>query len=454
MRRLAIVGRPNVGKSALFNRLAGRRISIVHDQPGVTRDRITAICRAGPVPFEIIDTGGIGASPDPAFADDTHLAAEAAIASADVLLFTVDGLQGLTPLDQELAAKLRAAGRPVVLAINKIDTPGHENLSADFAGLGLPHGVAVSALHDRGIRELLDTAARLAGDAGDADAGATAGDAPRLAIVGRPNVGKSSLVNAVLGDRRTIVSPAAGTTRDAVDVPFTFRGEPFILCDTAGLRHPSRHDTSVEVFSAMRSTNAIRRADLCVLMVDAAEGVTTQDKRIAGHIHEAGRAAVIAINKWDLVRPEGEQRRDALRELTERTRAALFFLQYAPVVILAAKTGENVTRLLHAMEKVRQHATRRIGTGVLNRFLKDAFENQPPPMRRNRRFKLLYATQVAPSHPRPFAPPEFVIFGNDPALLTANYRAYLAACIRKKWEFPGLPLLLKFRGREARTGKD
>jgi len=446
MRSAAIVGRPNVGKSALFNRLAGRMISIVHDQAGVTRDRITTVCKLGATPFEIVDTGGIGADPDPDFAVATQEAADVAIAGADALIFVVDGQDGATPLDGELADRLRSSGRPVLLAVNKVDTEGHEHFGSDFAGMGFEHTVTVSAAHGRGITELVEQLETILPVGAD---DAAAGVVPKLALVGRPNVGKSSLINAILDDKRAIVSDIPGTTRDAFDVRCERDGQEYILCDTAGIRHRSKHNTSVEVFSVMRSESTIERVDLCVLVIDATSGVTMQDK-IAGLIQKARRPAIIALNKWDLVKGPGRADPDELREHVERVRENLFFLDYAPVVVLSARTGENVRRLFTMIEKVRQHAARRTGTGELNRLLRAVMERQPPPMRGSRRFKLLYATQVVRDNPRPFQPPEFLLFVNDPHLLPDAYTNYLRARLREKWEFPGLPLLLRQRGRERK----
>lgn len=444
MRNVAIVGRPNVGKSALFNRLAGRKIAIVHDQPGVTRDRIVAVCRLGRVPFEIVDTGGIGASPDPDFAEQTHAAAQIAIESADLLLFVVDGQHGATPLDLELAQRLRRRHQRVLLVVNKVDTPKHEDFTADFARLGFPETLGVSAAHGGGILELIQAIEILL----PAEESTILPDAPKLAFVGRPNVGKSSLVNAILGDQRSVVSEIPGTTRDAIDTAGVWNGRPFIFCDTAGIRHRSKHDASVEVFSVMRSEQAIKRADLCVLVLDATAGILSQDKKIAGLIQKSGKACIIALNKWDLVESHSGFESELLREHRARVREKLFFLDYAPVVALSAKTRGKVNRLFTAIEKIRQHATRRTGTGVLNRFLRAVMERQPPPLRANRRFKLLYATQVLPENPRPFQSPAFLLFVNDSRLLPESYLNYLRARLRERWEFPGLPVLLSLRARD------
>jgi GTP-binding protein len=450
MRNIAIVGRPNVGKSALFNRLAGRMISIVHDQPGVTRDRIIALCKLGSAPFEIVDTGGIGADPDPAFAEPTRENAMIAIESADLLLFVTDAHDGVSPLDSELASLLRASGRPVVLVVNKVDEEIHEPRADEFSRLGFGRMVTVSAAHGRGIRDLVALIEALV-PPGQAEAEGADDAVPHLALVGRPNVGKSSLVNAILEDKRTIVSELPGTTRDAVDIATERDGKSYVLCDTAGIRHRSRHNTSVEVFSVMRSEKTIARSDLNILVVDATSGVTAQDKKIAGLIQKAKKPAVVALNKWDLVAGRGRHDAELVREHVERVRRELFFLDYAPVVVLSALTGDNVRRLFTTVEKVRQHSTRRAGTGELNRVLRAAMERQAPPSRGTRRFKLLYATQANDSGT--IRPPHFILFVNDPRLLPESYVNYLCARIREKWEFPGLPILIGLRGREGRNAQ-
>jgi len=446
MKTVAIVGRPNVGKSALFNRLAGRKISIVHDQPGVTRDRVCATCKLGDRPFEIIDTGGIGAEPDPEFAASTRMEAEAAIASADVLLLVVDGQDGAQPLDADLAAQLRASGKPLFLAVNKIDLPQHEVLAADFAILGLNPTLPVSAAHGFGVPELVRALEGALPEDGEADDPAEQ-TSTRVVLIGRPNVGKSSLTNAILGHPRTIVSEVAGTTRDAVEIPFQFAEQKYLLCDTAGMRHRSRHNTSVEVFSVMRSERALRGADLCLLIIDATQGVTGQDKKIAQLVQKSNKPVLIVLNKFDAVE-QRESARETLAHHVEGVRDGLFFLRFAPVVALSAKTGQNVVRLFRMVEKMRQHARRRIGTGELNRYLQACMEAQPPPLRRNRRLKILYATQVEPSRQSNFAPPEIVFFINDRLLLPPTYEEFLRRKLRERWEFPGLPLRFRWRGRD------
>lgn len=450
MRNVAIIGRPNVGKSALFNRLAGRMISIVHDQAGVTRDRIASVCKLGSAPFEIVDTGGIGSEPDPDFAESTREGAFIAMESADVILFVTDSIDGVTPLDAEVASMVRGTARPLILVVNKVDTERHESRAFEFSRLGFKHTCAVSAAHGRGIGDLVEEIESLLPEAESAEESASV-RLPKLALVGRPNVGKSSLVNAILNDNRTTVSEIAGTTRDTIDVEAERDGNRYILCDTAGIRHRSRHNSSVEVFSVMRSEKTIRRVDLNILVIDATMGVTMQDKKIAGLIQQAKKPAIIALNKWDLIQKQGGDEDELLREHIERIRRELFFLDYAPVVVLSALTGENIRRLFTMVEKVRQHSTRRAGTGELNRVLRAAMERQSPSVKSNRRFKLLYATQANEKSESPISSPLFILFVNDPSLLMESYVNYLCARIREKWEFPGLPILLRLRGREGAT---
>ena len=366
-----------------------------------------------------------------------------------MLLFVVDGQAGAAPLDLELAQKLRRLQRRVILVVNKVDASKHEDFPADFARLGFPKTVGVSAAHGRGIAELVEAIEDLLPGEGEA----TPPEAPKLAFVGRPNVGKSSLVNAILGNQRSVVSEIPGTTRDAIDTAGEWNGKPFMFCDTAGIRHRSRRDASVEVFSVMRSEESIRRADLCVLVIEATAGVLAQDKKIAGLIQKAGKACIIALNKWDLVQSQLRRDSELLREHITRVREELFFLDYAPVVALSAKTRGNLNRLFTMIEKIGQHASRRIGTGELNRFLRAAMERQPPPLDGNRRFKLLYATQLLPPRPAPFQPPVFLLFVNDPRLLSQSYLNYLRARLRERWKFPGLPLLLSLRA-GRRTSKN
>ncbi|MBX9742945.1 MAG: ribosome biogenesis GTPase Der [Chthoniobacterales bacterium] len=452
MFRIAIIGRPNVGKSSLFNRLLGRRTAIVHDQPGVTRDRLAAICDKGAYPFEIIDTGGIGDAPDPDFAEATHTAAQTAIASAHLLLFVVDGRAGVTPLDRELAQQLRRSHLPLILVVNKIDEKMHEPLVNDFYELGFEQILSFSAAHGVGLHHLMTVIAQHLGETQEKKSQVQEAF-PKLAIVGRPNVGKSSLLNKILGEERSIVSPISGTTRDALDVLCELKGVPYLLVDTAGLRHRSRPDTSVEIFSAMRTQEALRRADVGVLVLDATVDVTAQDKRIAGMLQESFKPCLIVLNKWDLVH-KADGGRASQGDYAEMIRRELFFLDYAPVICLSAKTGQEIGRLLSSLEEVRKAAEVRIPTGELNRFFKAVWEHQPPPSRGGRRFKLLYATQISPEVRPPFHSPEFLLFVNDEKLMSDSYHKYLLHAIRSQWPFAGLPIRLRLKGRLSREEQD
>ncbi len=456
---VAIVGRPNVGKSALFNRLAGRQISIVHDQPGITRDRLVAECHLSRAhPFEIIDTGGIGSDADGDFSARVRIEAELALASATVILFVVDGRAGITPVDQELARFLRRADKPVLLVVNKIDEAMHSPLESEFARLGFAETLGISAAHGRGIAELVRAVTdRLpppehASD--DSDEEPAKPDAklqpPLLALVGRPNVGKSSLTNAILGQERTIVSDVSGTTRDAVDIRCTFAGKDYVLIDTAGIRHRGKRDNSAEIFSVMRSESSIKRADLCVLVIDASAGVTQQDRQIAGLIQRANKPCIVAVNKWDLLTPPDDSTESvrAFREAwLDNARAELFFLNFVPLVATSALKGQQVGRLFKSIEITRRAANGKIGTGPLNRIIHSAIELQPPPLRANKRFKVLYATQLPDKSSSTIPVPVFLLFVNDPASLTDPYRKYLGNKLRETFPYPGLPILFKQRGR-------
>jgi len=447
---VAIVGRPNVGKSALFNRLIGRKIAIVHDQPGITRDRISAICARGKSPFVLWDTGGIFGAGEAELRAQVRGAAEKALRESDLLLFVVDAKEGLSPIDKELARVLRKSQKPVVLVINKIDIEKHEALAAEFDSLGFKSSIAISAEHGRGISDLLDAIDRfLPSPAGNLQA--TSHDSLALAILGRPNVGKSSLINSIVRSERAIVSELAGTTRDAIDIFYQRDGRNFVFIDTAGIRRRGKQSTSVEVFSVMRAERSIRRADLCVLIVDLTAGVTAQDKRIAGLIQAARKPAIVILNKWDIVKPKRNQK-EAIARLVATAREQIFFLDYAPVLITSSLTGEHVSKLFALIEKVQRAARQRVGTGVLNRLLRQAFEANPPPTIRARRLKLFYAAQSKGEEDQQLQPPEVVLFVNDPRLLSQTYKRYLESFIRRAQPFPGLPIILTLRPR-AKSAK-
>jgi GTPase len=450
---VAIVGRPNVGKSALFNRLVGRKIAIVHDQPGITRDRISAICTRGAQPFMLWDTGGVGSAGESELSKQVRRAVEEAIHDSDLLLFLVDAKDGLSPLDQELAHILRRSQKPVVLVINKIDTEKHENLAIDFATMGFFESVSISAAHGRGISELIEAIDQLLPPPSPVNQSPVNRHQPlSIAIIGRPNVGKSSLINSIVRSERAIVSELPGTTRDAIDISYERDGQQFLFIDTAGMRRRGKHSSSVEIFSVMRAERSVRRADICVLIIDLMMGVTAQDKRIAGLIQKAHKAALVVLNKWDLIKPRRNEKK-MMAQLIDETRARLFFLDYAPVLIASALTGENIGKLFTLIENIRRAARDRIGTGVLNRLLRSAFAANPPPMISGRRLKLFYAAQASGNLEAALEPPEFVLFVNEPRLLNETYHRYLEARIRKAQPYPGLPIILTCRPRQEKRGK-
>jgi len=462
---IAIVGRPNVGKSALFNRLVGRKIAIVHDQPGITRDRLPFTCTRGERPFTLWDTGGIFGAGESELTQEVRRAAENALRESDLLLFVVDGKEGLSPIDEELARMLRKSRKPVVLVINKIDTAKHDPLAVEFDSLGFKKIISISAEHGRGISELLDAIElQLPSPASMEDPtrvrrGLGEDESPvehpiAIAIVGRPNVGKSSLINSIVRGERAIVSELPGTTRDAIDIGYERDGLKFVLIDTAGIRRRGKVFRSAEVFSVMRAERSIRRANLCVLVIDLTMGVTAQDKRIAGLIQKARKPAIIVLNKWDLVKPRRREKPSA-RELIEETRSRIFFLDYAPVLVTSASTGENVTRLFALIQKIQRAAQERISTGVLNRLLRQAFEANPPPLVKGRRLKLFYTTQPGNGgfHQSRTRMPEFVLFVNDPRLMTETYRRYLEGRVREAEPYPGLPIIFTLRARVKDVGR-
>jgi GTP-binding protein len=460
---IAIVGRPNVGKSALFNRLAGRRIAIVHDQPGVTRDRVTAEAEWKGRPFTLVDTGGIGLLRGEK-ADDIIVQAalqqvQLAIDSAHVVLLVVDAQAGLMPLDQEVATRLREARKPVIVVANKADHQGYETTSVEFSALGFDELVAVSALHGRGIPALMQLAMQKLEALGvlppPTQAAALPKEEPlKIAIVGRPNVGKSSLINALTRSERVIVSPVPGTTRDAVDVPFAIETDgvrqPCILIDTAGIRKKRRLEDSVEFFSVDRAEASIARCDIAVLVLDAEAGITEQDKKIADLITEHQRACVLVVNKWDLFQDRiKEARREhrpgqapsRLDEFAAWVQERMFFLDYAPVIFTSAVSGFHLERLLEAIRYVAAQWRQRVPTAVLNRVLASAVERKQPISNLGHHLKFFYATQVEE------APPTFVLFVNRDELLSDPYKKYLAGELRKAFGYEGCPLVLRAKPR-------
>jgi GTP-binding protein len=449
---LAIVGRPNVGKSALFNRIAGRRIAIVHEESGVTRDRVSARAEWRGIHFEVIDTGGIDFADEP-LAAATQRQAEIAIEMATALVLVVDVTAGVTPLDLEVAGKLRASGRPVYLAVNKVDNEQRMSAVAEFSELGFEKMFPVAAVHGLGVAALLESATENF-ETGQAE---EQNRPVRVAIVGRPNVGKSSLVNRVFQSERTIVSEIPGTTRDSVDVPVEVAGKPFVLVDTAGLRHRRKIKTSVDQFGLMRAERAIGECDVAVLVLDAVAGVTQHDKKIAGQIFDASRGSVILVNKWDLAAEQERSQKSEIRsqkakrkrqtfreEYLEALRRALFFLDWAPVLFASAKTGANVNELFKLVGQIEHEMQRRVDTPVLNKLLIRATESYPPPFVHGKRFKIFYALQSGTQ------PPTFTLFVNDRRHLTPHYQRFLIDKMRAAWGFTGCPIVLKLRHRQRR----
>jgi GTP-binding protein len=456
---IAIVGRPNVGKSALFNRIAGRRIAIVHGEPGITRDRISTRCEIRGHPFRLWDTGGIVGAGETQLTADVQTEAARAMEDSDLILFVADGQDGLNPMDRELARIVRKLRKPVLLLVNKIDDPKHQLRADEFSALGFENVLPISAAHGRGISELLEKIGAFFRSCRKTQRPTSNGEGFReqgveqpaaIAIVGRPNAGKSSLINALLRDRRTIVSEIPGTTRDAIDIEYERDGKRYLFIDTAGIRQRSKHSSSVEVFSVMRAERTISRADICVLVVDAAEGIKAQDRRVAASIQKTRKACLIALNKWDLVRGRGK-RREIMETAIANARAGLFFIDYAPVLVASALTGEYADRIFKMIERVRRAARQHIGTGKLNRVLRAAFAANPPPMVQGKRLKLFYATQSGGDESRPFAPPKFVLFVNSPRLLAQPYARFLEAKIREIEPYLGLPVLLAPRARSEKN---
>ena len=436
---VAIVGRPNVGKSTLFNVLAGDTISIVKDTPGVTRDRIYADCTWLDKNFTLIDTGGIEPDSSDIILSQMREQAEIAIATADVIVFIVDVRQGLVDADSKVADMLRKSKKPVVLAVNKVDSfEKFGNAVYEFYNLGIGDPVPVSAASRLGLGELLDEVVKYFGESTEEE---EEDDRPRIAIVGKPNVGKSSIINQLVGENRVIVSDIAGTTRDAVDTEIVHNGTEYVFIDTAGLRRKSRIKEELERYSIIRTVTAVERADVVVVVIDATEGVTEQDAKIAGIAHERGKGIIVAVNKWDAI----EKNDKTIYEYTNKIKDTLAFMPYAEYVFISAKTGQRTNRLFELIDMVRQNQTLRVATGVLNEIMTEAVALQQPPSDKGKRLRLYYITQVA------VKPPTFVIFVNDKNLMHFSYTRYIENKIREAFGFKGTSL--KFIARE-RSGKE
>lgn len=433
---VAIVGRPNVGKSTLFNVIAGDSIAIVKNTPGVTRDRIYADCSWLNYNFTLIDTGGIEPDSSDVILSQMRDQAQIAIDTADVIIFLVDVRQGLTDADGKVADMLRRSQKPVVLCVNKVDS--FKKMEADvyeFYNLGIGDPIPVSASNHQGVGDLLEAVSnhfKKDGSESDDD------DRPRIAIVGRPNVGKSSIVNRLVGEKRVIVSDIAGTTRDAIDTPLKRNGREYILIDTAGLRRKSKIHEDLERYSIIRTVTAVERADVVVMVIDAAEGVAEQDAKIAGIAHERGKGVIIAVNKWDAVEKDDK----TIYKMTEKIKQTLAYMPYAEFVFISAKTGQRLDKLFELIDMIIENQSMRIATGVLNEILAEAVAMQQPPSDKGRRLKIFYMTQIS------VKPPTFVVFVNDKKLMHYSYTRYIENQIRNAFGFRGTPLRFIIRERK------
>ncbi len=437
---IAIVGRPNVGKSMLFNKLVGQRLSIVEDTPGVTRDRLYAEAEWRNRKFDLVDTGGIEPSADSQILAFMRQQAEIAIQHATVILFVCDIKTGLTASDQEVANMLLRSQKPVVLAVNKMDQVGITNPDIyEFYNLGLGDPIAVSAVHGHGTGDLLDACMEYFPPEDEEE---EEDDVIKVAVIGKPNVGKSSLVNRILGEQRVIVSDMAGTTRDAVDSYFENQKGKYLFIDTAGMRKKSKVDNRIEKFSVLRATMAIERADVCLILVDANEGVTEQDTKVAGLAHEAGKACIIVVNKWDAIEKDDK----TMDHMRQDIRRDLSYMTYAPIVFISALTGQRVDRLFDLINYVNDQASLRITTGMLNTVLADATARVQPPTDKGRRLKIYYMTQIG------IKPPHFVCFCNDAKLFHFSYQRYLENQIRSTFGLEGTPVRLTIRQKSDKEG--
>lgn len=433
---VAIVGRPNVGKSTLFNRLAGGLVAIVENRPGVTRDRLYRDSEWLGRKFTIIDTGGIEfVNENTPITAQMRRQAELAMEESDVIVFVVDSQTSLTPDDELVAQTLRRSGKPVILAANKVENFDKASELYEFYNLGLGEPIPISAVHGMNVGDLLD---QVVSHFPEDDEEEFDPDTIRIAVIGRPNVGKSSLVNSLLGEERVIVSNIPGTTRDAIDTPFEHEDRHYVLIDTAGMRRKGRIDELTEQYSVSRSLRAVDRSDVILMLIDSTEGVTEQDKKIAGYAHEAGKGIVLVVNKWDLV----EKDEKTMNRFEKDIRQELGFMQYAPTLFISAKTGQRVKKLLDLVDFVAEQNSTRVATATLNTLVREWVHLNPPPTDKGRRLKVLYATQVG------VKPPTFVFFVNDHELMHFSYRRYLENQVRKSFGFEGSPIRMVVRQKE------
>lgn len=431
---VAIVGRPNVGKSTIFNRIVGERISIVEDIPGVTRDRIYSAAEWLTHDFNMIDTGGIDMGDEP-FLNQIRLQAEIAIDEADVIIFLVNGRDGVTDADEQVARILYRSNKPVVLAVNKIDNPDMRDMMYDFYALGFGDPYPVSGSHGLGLGDLLDQVAEVFPKD---DVEQREDDVIYFSLIGRPNVGKSSLVNALLGEERVIVSDVAGTTRDAIDTPYTYEGQKYKIIDTAGMRKKGRVYETTEKYSVLRALKAIDRSDVVLIVVNGEEGIREQDKRIAGYAEEAGKGVMFVVNKWDAV----EKDNHTMNEFTAKIRDSFMFLDYAPIAFVSAKTKQRVNSLFDTIRLISDNHAKRIQSSVLNEVIEDSVARNPTPTDKGKRLRIYYTTQVA------VKPPTFVIFVNEPELMHFSYERFLRNRLREAFGFEGTPIRIITRRRK------
>ena len=432
---IAIVGRPNVGKSTLFNRLVGRRKAIVDDRPGVTRDRNYALVERYDTPFTLIDTGGFEPVTDDRLLQQMREQSQLAMEEADIILFVMDGRQGLTEADRTVAGMLRRVDKPVFYVVNKVDGEKQELDTSDFYRLGIGEVWPLSAEHGRGVEDLMDEVLPLL-PRRETPAEETA--VTRIAVVGRPNVGKSSLVNQLLGYERVVANPTPGTTRDAVDTPLTWHRKPFLLIDTAGIRRKGRISLKIETYSVVDALRSLDRADVALIVLNAEEGITEQDSKIAGYAYEAGRACIFVVNKWDTLVKDNS----SVGKFVDRIRTDFKYLPFAPILFISAKTGQRISSVMAEVNKVMGEYRKRVGTGELNRVIAAATGAHPPPVVQGRRLKIYYATQVSTK------PPTFTLFVSKPEGIHFSYERYLANKIREAFGFNGTPIRLLFRGKE------
>lgn len=432
---VAIIGRPNVGKSTLFNRLVGQRVSITEDTPGVTRDRLYREVEWQNHFFLLMDTGGLELGSDDVFSRAIEVQVDMAVETADLILFLVDGLEGVTNLDHMVAEKLRKAGRDCLLVVNKIDTHHTPDSVYEFYELGFPDLAIISAEQSFGLGDLLD---QILDRLPQEKSATTASDALKICLIGKPNVGKSSLINKLLGEERMIVTDIPGTTRDAIDSYYERDGKEYVLIDTAGMRRQKAIDSLVERYSVIRTLSSVDRSELCLFLIDAREGVTEQDKKIAGYAHNSHKASIIVVNKWDLI----EKDTNTMKEYEDQIRTELAFMPYAPIVFISVKTGYRIDRLFETIRRVDANHSFRISTPLLNQLLRDATQLTPPPADKGKRLKIFYASQVAAR------PPKLLFYCNDRDLFHFSYMRYLENRIRASFDFEGVPLVLEIRERQ------